>query len=128
MGRLGELVAVALVLVASAVAFGWLASLDRDHRGLLVVAAFEIGLAIAALLTTRHNVWRAMRSWSLLSVFAIGLWLMVKGRHAYRGDMQDENFRLTVVLGARALLFALTFALLGREQVRKRFPSAFELD
>lgn len=119
---------VSLILFASAASFGWLASGDRDHRGLLVVAAFELGLAIAALVTTRHNTWRALRNWSLLSIFAIGLWLVAKGRHAYRGDMLDENFRLTVVLGARAVLFALAFALLGREQVRKRFPSALELD
>ncbi|MBI2395515.1 MAG: hypothetical protein HYV09_38470 [Deltaproteobacteria bacterium] len=127
MSRPGELVGVAIVLGTSAASFAWLASGDRDHQGLLGVAAVEIVMAIVALMSTRHNVWRWLRTWSLFAIAGVVLWLGAKGRHAYRGDMRDENFRLTLVLGARAVLFAIAFVLLGRERVRKRFPSAYEL-
>jgi hypothetical protein len=124
MARSGEVFAVAASLVISAGSFGWLASLDRDHRALLVVACVEVGLAVAALVRTSHGTWRTLRWWSAASIAAIGLMLLAQGRHAFRPHLMlaDENTRLTLVLAARAVLFALAFVLLGRDAVRKRFP------
>ncbi|MBI2392930.1 MAG: hypothetical protein HYV09_25315 [Deltaproteobacteria bacterium] len=130
MSKPGELFAIAAILVSSAGSFGWLASLDHDHRGLLIVSAAEAGLAIAALVRTSHGTWRKLRAWSIAAIAAIVLVLLVRGRHAFRADLmlRDENTRLTLVLAGRAVLFALAFALLGREGVRKRFPPPFAVE
>lgn len=128
MAKPGEIFVVAGALATSAAAFGWLASADRDHHVLLAASAVEVALAIAALVASKHTVWRLLRTWSLLAVASVVGWLAMSGRHAYRGDLRDENFRLTVVLAARAVLFAIAYVVLGREAVRKSFPPPYAVE